>query len=583
MKEFFQNFIKKRAILALIITIIAIIESNHFWFIYKPMPVDLDIQGKGHCNVEIVLNKKDSKDTTKGKKENIDINLDKKSHISANIKKAKKTKKIIIILSDFIKDKQITIDNVNLSKGKLTLDMSKFSVEGANSSVENNKLLLKPTANIITLFYEDKLNIKAPHTFDIMLLIILAVLTYLLAYKLTDYIADFKTIKGKSRTDIIFLTIFFIFLFTPMSHVNTDDVSQKENRNLAKWRPIILKSGEFNFNFGNDFNNYFSDRFSNRDKFINTYYSILSLFSAYYYEDKSIIYNKKEDFAFNKSPSSTNILLKKDLFSDKELKIIRKNLTKLQNYCDKNNVKLYIMLSNDKESIYPEFYPSYYKSGNTQSRLEQLKDLLSTIPNLQVISPQENLLKSKKDNMVFMPYDTHLNGLGGYIEYDTIMSELKKSYKNIQPINYSDITIVKGIAKSDSIPPKRFITEEYTHLDIYKLKEKHSVLEQQADNTIKSFYYKRYSNKYVKNNLKVTIIGDSFHCRYLDLLSETFASVKSLFVGFGYDFDLDTDTKKKLFGEKPDILILETTERFLQRFLSFDSLFDVFETKYRTK
>ena len=576
-----QLFIRKRTIIAIIITILAICGFKKYWFIYSPMPVDLDITGKGHCNVEIVLNKTDSTDINLGRKENVNINLDKTSQISVLIKKISKTKKFIIVLTDFVQESPITLSNINLNNGKKALDMTKFNVEGARSFVRNNKLVIQPDSKNITLLYQDNLDLYAPSEFDYMLLIIITVLTYLLAYKLANYIADFNTLKGKPKTDILFLLLFFAFLFIPMSHINTNPISKKENRSLAKWKPIVSEYGKFNFSFGTDFNEYFNDRFSNRENFINTYYTILSLFSKNYYEDKSIIYNKKADFSYNKL--STDVFMKKSLFTDKELDTIKNSLTHLKKYCDENNVKLYLILSSDKETIYPEFYPTYYKPNNKISRQEQLKKVLKTIPNLNIISTRENILKEKDNNMLFFPYDTHLNSKGLFIEYNTIISEVQKTFPNLRPVNNSDYDLVKAPFKSDSTPPKRYLNKENEFDLYYVFKKPHAVLEQEANNTIKSFFFKKYTNKYANNNIKITIIGDSFHDRYIGLLAETFAGVNSLFVGFGYDFVLDDNTKQKLFGEKPDILFIETTERFLQRFLELDSLYDVFEAEYRTK
>ena len=66
---------------------------------------------------------------------------------------------------------------------------------------------------------------KTSAHFEFEIFTIILVLSFLFFYKITDYIADFKTIREKSRIDIIFLTIFFVFLFIPMSHVNQDEKS----------------------------------------------------------------------------------------------------------------------------------------------------------------------------------------------------------------------------------------------------------------------------------------------------------------------------------------------------------------------
>lgn len=310
--------------------------------------------------------------------------------------------------------------------------------------------------------------------------------------------------------------------------------------------------------------------------YINTYYRILSCFTKDYYEDKNIIYNKTKDFSYHKGYNSVNRFLNKNLFSAQELNIISQNLTKLEKYCSDNGVDLYIILSNDKESIYPEYYPTYYKQNQKLSRLEQTKLLLKEFPNLKVISQAEKLLEEKDSNLLFEPYDTHLNNYGSYIEYKTIVTKLQEKYPFLSYVKINEIDFGKSNKKGDSLPPKKYINKNFEYVD--KIIIKNSLSEIRNSITIKSTSqnYNLFDNHQANNHIKMVIIGDSFHARYLQLLAETFYSVKSLFVGDGKSFTLDNSSKEILFYEKPDILLIETTERFLQRFLELDSLFDIF-------
>ena len=124
------------------------------------------------------------------------------------------------------------------------------------------------------LTYNKPLNIRTSVKFDIKILLIIMILTFLLAYKLTDYAANFNTIQNESRIEIIFLAVFFIFLFIPMSHINQDEISINENRYLAKWRPFINKEGEINCNFFKNYNNWFNDRFNLRQFFTDVHTNI---------------------------------------------------------------------------------------------------------------------------------------------------------------------------------------------------------------------------------------------------------------------------------------------------------------------
>lgn len=86
-----------------------------------------------------------------------------------------------------------------------------------------------------------------------------------------------KNIDKQSRIDIIFLTIFFTFLFIPMSKINQDEISSQENRMLAKWQPLINEDREINYNFGKDFNEWFNDRFYLRNNMLYLYYKNFNL------------------------------------------------------------------------------------------------------------------------------------------------------------------------------------------------------------------------------------------------------------------------------------------------------------------
>lgn len=163
------------------------------------------------------------------------------------------------------------------------------------------------------------------NTFNFEPFTIILVLTYLLAYKLSDYVANFNTIKEKSKTEIIFLCIFFIFLFIPMSHINQDEISKQEKRTLAKWEPFIEKGNNINYNFGKNFNNWFNDRFNLRTKLIalNNIKLVLNKNSS----EEGILITKdviigKDNWLFFGNKESTDSYTNSKLFTDDELVLI---------------------------------------------------------------------------------------------------------------------------------------------------------------------------------------------------------------------------------------------------------------------
>ena len=438
-----------------------------------------------------------------------------------------------------------------------------------------------PSANTFSLTYPEKLKVRSGIKFEALTFIIIAVLGYLLSYKLTSYLADFKVVGNYSRIDIIFLIICALFLFLPMSHISDAKKSDAENRNLAVWKPFINKKGQINYNFGRDYDNWFSDRFGLRSVLFGLYEQLHFILPGRYYETRVMILDKVSGYCYRKSYNATQMYLKNNLFSKEELFTIQQNLNELNLYCKKHNVKLYIMLSPDKESIYPEYYPKYYLQNNCQSRYEQLLAIISHINDLSVITSKEKLLLVSKKLNVFFKTDSHLNYDGAFIEYQTILSTLQKDFVDIQPLDFSDVELVssKRIGDSLNITNKNIIAKYEDRFNYYKLKypnAKESIIH--VTNNSDDVLYE-YSNAKSQNDLKLVLIGDSFQLRCRYFMAENFHIYKYLFFGGGRNFVLNENMKRLLFSEKPDILIIETTERFLQRFLNMDSFMDIFEEK----
>lgn len=68
----------------------------------------------------------------------------------------------------------------------------------------------------------------------------------------------------------IFFCISFIFTYyslIPLFHINTAEITEQENRTLAKF-PKMIKKDKPNYEFGKEFESWLGDRFWGRDKLI---------------------------------------------------------------------------------------------------------------------------------------------------------------------------------------------------------------------------------------------------------------------------------------------------------------------------
>ena len=516
--------------IAIIITIVTIIATNKLWLIFKPMPIDLDIKGKGQCSIEVQLNKKDNDKFNKIKSQSIILDLNKDTHASFNVKKLRFPKRIKFIITGLEDNSPVEISNITLRNGKYNLDdLKQFSSSIGNLSIKNNSVIISPNNNVINLEYKKTLQIKTAIKFDFKLFVIILILTYLLAYKLSNYIADFKTVKNKSRLDIIFLTIFFVFLFIPMSNINKDEISEQENRTLAKPQPFINQDGEINYDFGKNFNEWFNDRFYLRQNFIN-FRNSFTMFIA----------NKCDKGIFD---TDTKTMYPNSRFKHIDIKTVKTNfsaLYELNQFCKKHGIKLYILIVPLKADIQITKY-NFVKDANKHEDFLNYISGLQKENNLKIIYPYNRMREAVNNGkLLYFKTEHHWTDDGAFIGYQELMKVISNDYPNIKTLNANDFNYFynknvrgdffrkfnlgqdcrrMGISKSVC---KKYHQYNYTY---YKYKD----FDKLKTTTINTEHHLEKLYDYNKGaNYKVVLLGTSQNENLTEFIPFTFKHVKRI-------------------------------------------------------
>ena len=190
---------KKRALLALIFAILVCLLTKKCWLYPKDLPFNFNIQGQGNCKFEVQFNKKNDIKFKKVKSFTLEKNLNKTNKfnlIATNVSNPKYFK--IIIKQD--NQNKITISDINFKNKKYKiLDLDNFEISGAKSKIENNSIIISPEKPQVELVYKNKLNLGSNIKFQWEIFVIILILTFLFSYKINDYLADFSSIKHKSR------------------------------------------------------------------------------------------------------------------------------------------------------------------------------------------------------------------------------------------------------------------------------------------------------------------------------------------------------------------------------------------------
>ena len=141
---------KKRTIIAAIITTFILFFTNNLWLNFKPMSVDFNISGKGICEIEVQLNNKNNDKFEEVKSLGKKINLGKTRHAQYKINQANFPKRLRLVFKNL--NSPVEIKNITLKNGKYKIDnLSKFTLSEGRLAVTNNTIVITPPPRTLRL------------------------------------------------------------------------------------------------------------------------------------------------------------------------------------------------------------------------------------------------------------------------------------------------------------------------------------------------------------------------------------------------------------------------------------------------
>ena len=367
----------------------------------------------------------------------------------------------------------------------------------------------------------------------------------------------------------IFVVIVLTFLIVFTTKINRIDISEQENRSLAK-KPDFNRNTILTGTYSRQFEQWLNDRFRGRYKLITLFNHLEQLINGRV--ENTMIFEGEEGFLFYKGENSIANFQNKTLLTDVELLKIKEILEKRRRYLAMRGISFYVMIAPDKNRVYAENYPNYIYKIRPKGRAEQLVNYLQN-QGFNILYPLQELRDARKIGGVYYRLDTHWNTYAAYIAYDNIMRTISKDME-IQRLALEDFLVGNEM--------EGFAIPHYKRNDLVKMAN------------ISSKYYKGhfmktlkidkkvpYKYKFIKfegangeggvetvnsnspNKLKLLMFRDSFTMALEPLLSETFAH--SIYI---WDQNFNNPNYLKTIDDfKPNIVIEEVVERSLQQLL----------------
>jgi hypothetical protein len=267
-------------------------------------------------------------------------------------------------------------------------------------------------------------------------------------------------------------------------------------------------------------------------------------------------------------------------YGPNRLKFISDRFVERLEFCEENGIKLYFVVTPNKNSVYPEYMATEGVEMAETRGIDVVLDYLKENSGVTIIDCRDGLFAAKEarpEENLYYKLDTHWNTHGGFAAYTQIMDVISKDFPNAvthtrdeYQIDYFDSymkdeayylgwydtiteegpvytlkngTTAKMTYRKDSGPYGEFI-HAYIHEDGYRDKTD----------------YCSFENTAISDAPSVYVIRDSFGIALLPFLKESFSqSTFSWTLGFDKDDILE---------KKPDIVIMQVVERSLGDFFN---------------
>lgn len=377
--------------------------------------------------------------------------------------------------------------------------------------------------------------------------------------------------KGK----VLFVYIVLLLLVFPVLKIDYRSLLSNENRFLAEY-PDMFTDGGLNDRFPREFEKWFEDRCTMRTTLIGLEKKLFSWGNSTSAKDNGDVLIGKKGWLFTTMANSIEMACNRNLFSEEQLKKCAEKLTELQSFLQKEyGARLYLVLLPDKERLYFENYPDQYKRTGALSRLEQLTYYLRDNTDLAVVMPLPEMQNAKTAHQLYFMKGTHWTPHGALTAMRVLAGRIHQDFPEFPatPANTerwidsrdADVDLAVCLGYTD---PLHQLPENALLFEAPVIESRYSVETQKQDGVY--LLNRMVPEKTSPSSLKAFFCTDSFWWNALPFFTPLCGESLHLCcsAGAGFNFLPYREDLQKL---QPDIVIMETTERFLDRFIYLEN------------
>ncbi len=247
-------------------------------------------------------------------------------------------------------------------------------------------------------------------------------------------------------------------------------------------------------------------------------------------------------------------------FTEEELARIQQHLDGLDARLSEKGIRFLVVIVPGKNTIYPEHMPPSIPVLGGETRTDQVLDYQKAHGQAQILDLRPALREARAERTVYYATDTHWNPFGILAGYNVILQVLQEDFPSLQPHALADFEIVSwGVGGGD-------ISKEWmqglAQEEMFRLEPRFPRQTQQFPLTQGTALVPGRTVATYNPNPdlpRAMVFHDSFFNEMIPFLSDHFR-----WAIFQWATKVD---EAFVYGEQPDIVIFEVTDRYLSRLL----------------
>ena len=233
----------------------------------------------------------------------------------------------------------------------------------------------------------------------------------------------------KEKSLFVFLILCFCMLLVPFVGMTVaPTTTTTENKELMEL-PKIKDEDGININYLSDLGDYFQEHFAFRQEMVSANAKIYGEVFKSSTTDQVVIGTD----GWMYYTGTLDDYLSENVMSDRAIFNAVHNLKLMQSYVESKNSQFLLAIVPNKNSLYDENMPYYYKKIDSENNYEKLRKKMVE-EGIHFIDLHETF--SEIDEVLYLKRDSHWRNKGAVVAYNAIMSELTTGYETYENTPY---------------------------------------------------------------------------------------------------------------------------------------------------